>query len=280
MGKLAGRELNYNSDLDLIFAYSVDGKTTMGKSNYDYFTKLGQELVTRMINARGGGPVYELDLRLRPYGKAGSIALSLSGYQNYYDKHAEIWERQALIKSRPVAGEAKFGEQFVRIAHLFAYSQPLTSEQIGEIVHTRERKENKAVKISSRTRDVKVGYGGLADIEFTVQALQLVHGSQNPNVRSPNTLLALKQLRDAGVISIKQFQQLSKLYQFLRMVENRLRIVHDRPLSALPTEPYELEKLAKRLGYADDNFSPAQQFMQDYQNCTEQTRRLFQELLG
>jgi len=287
MGKLAGRELNYNSDLDLIFAYSVDGTTTMGRSNYDYFTKLGQELVTQMTNARGGGPVYELDLRLRPFGKAGSIALSLRGYQDYYDKHAEIWERQALIKSRPVAGDINFGEQFIRIAHAFTYSQPLTSEQIAEIVHTRERKENKAksplwkrgVGGISRTRDVKIGYGGLADIEFAVQTLQLIHGCQNPDVRSPNTLLALEQLRDVGAIYAEQCQQLSRLYQFLRMVENRLRIVHDRPLSALPTETYELEKLAKRLGYVDDNLPAAQQFIQDYQDCTSQTRRLFNELL-
>jgi glutamate-ammonia-ligase adenylyltransferase len=290
MGKLAGRELNYNSDLDLIFAYSADGTTTTGKSNYDYFTKLGQELVTRMTNARGGGPVYELDLRLRPFGKAGSIALSLKGYQDYYDKHAEVWERQALIKSRPVAGDLNFGEQFIQIAHAFAYSQPLTSEQIAEIIHTRERKEDKAKSPLppfskggrggiSRTRDVKIGYGGLADIEFAVQTLQLVHGWQNPDVRSPNTLLALEQLRDAGAISTEQCQQLSKLYQFLRMVENRLRIVHDRPFNALPTEPHELEKLAKRLGYADDNLPAAQQFMQDYQDCTSQTRQLFNELL-
>jgi len=290
MGKLAGRELNYNSDLDLIFAYSADGTTTMGRSNYDYFTKLGQELVTRMTNARGGGPVYELDLRLRPFGKAGSIALSLRGYQDYYDKHAEIWERQALIKSRPVAGDLNFGEQFIRIAHAFAYSQPLTSEQIADIVHTRERKENKTKSPLptfgkggkggiSRTRDVKIGYGGLADIEFAVQTLQLIHGCQNPDVRAPNTLLALEQLQGTGAISAEQCQQLSKLYQFLRMVENRLRIVHDRPLSALPTEPYELEKLAKRLGYVDDNLPAAQQFMQDYQDCTSQTRRIFNELL-
>jgi len=279
MGKLAGRELNYNSDLDLIFVYSIDGTTTMGKSNYDYFTRLGQELVTRMKNARGGGPVYDLDLRLRPFGKAGSIALSLRGYQDYYDKHAEIWERQALIKSRPVAGDIDFGEQFIRIAHAFAYNQPLTTEQIAEIVHTRERKEDKAGKISSRTRDVKIGYGGLADVEFAVQTLQLIHGCCDVNVRSPNTLLALKQLQDTGAISVEQCQQLSKLYHFLRMVENRLRIVHDRPLSALPTEHYELEKLAKRLGYVDNDVPAAQQFMQDYQDYTSQTRRLFNVLL-
>ncbi|MFQ6041414.1 MAG: hypothetical protein ACE5PV_11210, partial [Candidatus Poribacteria bacterium] len=296
MGKLSGRELNYNSDLDLIFAYSedgftsvnhVDGTTTTGKSNYDYFTRLGQELVTRMTNARGGGPVYELDLRLRPFGKAGSIALSLRGYKDYYDKYAEIWERQALIKSRPVAGDLNFGKQFIQIAHRFAYSQPLTTEQIAEIVHTRERKEDKAKSPLPpfgkggiwRARDVKIGYGGLADIEFAVQTLQLIHGCQNPDVRSPNTLSALEQLRDVDAISVEQYRQLSKFYQFLRLVENRLRIVHDRPLSALPSEPYELEKLAKRLGYVDDNLPAAQQFMRDYQDCTSKTRQLFHELL-
>ena len=241
--------------------------------------------VIQMANARGGGTVYEIDLRLRPFGKAGSIALSLQGYQNYYEKHGETWERQALIKARPVAGDFKFGEQFMRVAHAFAYNQPLTADQIAEIVHTRMRKEDKTThsraqkRTATKVQDVKIGYGGITDIEFIVQTLQLVAGCHNPNVRSQNTLIALKQLSDAGALSAAHHQELSELYQFLRMVENRLRIVHDRSLNALPTEEYELEKLAKRLGYTDDKRPATKRIMHDYQDCTNKTRELFNKIL-
>jgi len=297
MGKLGGRELNYNSDLDVIFVYSVDGTTTHGKSNYDYFTKLGQELTMRLKNA-GGGIIYDMDLRLRPFGKAGSIALSLQGCQDYYAKHAETWERQALIKARPVAGDLNLGEQFMKIAHDFTYSQSLNSDQIADIAHTRMRKEDRARKDSARMRgrrrqtrgdrlslsplpmDVKAGYGGIADIEFIVQTLQLINGVKYPTVRERNTLLALDKLRDVNAVTEEQHRQLSQSYRFLRMVENRLRIVHDRSLNALPTDKYELEKLAKRLGYADNHTKAAEKFRQDYRASTTRNRQLFNEILG
>jgi len=289
MGKLGGRELNYNSDLDVMYVYSVDGTTTLGKSNYDYFTKLGQELATRLNNA-GGGTIYEVDMRLRPFGKAGSIALSLQGYRDYYAKHAETWERQALIKARPVAGDLNLGEEFMKIAHDFAYSQPLNSDQIADIAHTRMRKEDKSRKESRRTHrrrgkasfsiDVKAGYGGIADIEFIAQTLQLIYGTEYPDVRERNTLLAIDKLREVNALTEEQHQQLSQSYKFLRMVENRLRIVHDKSLNALPTDKYELEKLAKRLGYSDNDSKAADKFLQDYQDNTDRNRRLFNEILG
>ena len=289
LGKLGGRELNYNSDLDVIYVYSVDGTTTTGKSNYDYFTKLGQELATRLNNASGGA-IYDIDLRLRPFGKAGSIALSLQGYQDYYAKHAETWERQALIKARPVAGDVNLGEEFMQIASDFTYSQPLNPDQIAEIVHTRRRKEDKSKKESRRTRrrgqqasfaiDVKAGYGGIADIEFIVQTRQLICGSEHSSVRERNTLLALDKLWEVNALTEAQHRQLSQSYQFLRMVENRLRIVHDRSLNALPTDKYELEKLAKRLGYEDNHAKAADKFRQDYRDNTNRNRELFNEILG
>ena len=297
MGKLGGRELNYNSDLDVMYVYSVDGTTANGKSNYDYFTKLGQELATRLKNA-GGGTIYEIDLRLRPFGKAGSISLSLQGCQDYYARHAETWERQALIKARPVAGDRNLGEQFMKIAHDFTYGQSLNSDQIADIAHARMRKEDKSRKESTRMRgrrrqtnlpmDVKAGYGGIVDIEFIVQTLQLIHGAKYPTVRERNTLLALDKLRDVNAVTEEQHRQLSQSYGFLRMVENRLRIVHDRSLNALPTDKYELEKLAKRLGYADNGIKAAEKFLpdrgeaffQDYRDNTTRNRQLFNEILG
>ena len=143
--------------------------------------------------------IYEIDLRLRPHGSGGAIALPLTGYQNYYDNTAEVWERQALTRARVVAGDTEvLGNRFLEIAHAFCYSDALTSEEIAEIVHTRKRKEAQATRRTSTRRrgrgktqtpiaNVKSGYGGLVDIEFVVQTLQLVHGGDAPSIRVQNT---------------------------------------------------------------------------------------------
>ena len=286
MGKFGGRELNFSADLDLMLVYSAEGETTQGTPNADYFSRLGLELVNRMKGNTGGGGIYELDLRLRPFGSSGSIALSLEGYQNYYEKDAETWERQALSRARPVAGDVELGQEFVKEAHAFAYSQPLTSEQTAYIVHNRQRKEAQATRPPSAGRrrrrgrkkqiDVKSGYGGLIDIEFVAQTLQLMHGTTHPQVRVQNTVEAIHRLHEVGALTRNQREQLLLAYEFLRNVENSLRIVHDRPLNALPDKAPELEQLAKRLGYEDGT----QRFLKDYHWCTETTRTLFNQLLN
>ena len=289
MGKFGGRELNFSADLDLMFVYSAEGETTQGTSNADYFSRLGLELVNRMKGNTGGGGIYELDLRLRPFGSSGSIALSLVGYQSYYEKDAETWERQALIRARPVAGDIELGQKFVEQAHAFAYSQPLTAEQTAHIIHNRQRKETQATRptftsATARRRrrrrkqqiDVKSGYGGLIDIEFIAQTLQLTHGTAYPQVRVQNTVEAIHRLYEVGALTRDQREQLLLTYEFLRNVENSLRIVHDRPLDALPDKAPALEQLAKRLGYADGT----QRFLKDYHWCTETTRTLFNQLLN
>ena len=277
MGKLAAEELNYSSDLDLMLVYGSDGETAQGISNTNYFVRVAQDLVSELKAARGVGAIYDVDLRLRPYGNGGPLALSLAGYQDYYQNHAEMWERQALIRARPVAGDMELGEAFMRAAHEFAYSTPLTPDQVAQIVHTRMRKQKKA---PVRSRDVKVGYGGIVDIEFAVQTLQLIAGIKHTEVRSPNTLEALSSLTEVGILTTEQREQFQQSYCFLRMVENRLRIVHDRPLNALPTRQSELDKLARRLDYVDQDGTPAaEQFLDDFQRHTKQTRALFDELL-
>ena len=291
MGKFGGRELNFSADLDLLFVYSAEGETTQGMSNADYFSRLGLDLVNRMKGNTGGGGIYELDLRLRPFGSGGAIALSLAGYQSYYEKDAETWERQALIRARPVAGDIELGQKFVEQAHAFAYSQPLTSEQAAYIVHNRQRKEAQATRLPSTSRrrrgrrrqqqvDVKSGYGGLIDIEFVAQTLQLIQGMTHPQVRVQNTVEAIHRLHEVGALTVDQREQLRLAYEFLRNVENSLRIVHDRPLDALPDTEVALEQLAKRLGYEDGVRRASDSFLRDYQWCTETTRTLFNQLLN
>ena len=232
------------------------------------------------------------DLRLRPHGTGGAIALPLTGYQNYYDNTGEVWERQALTRARVVAGDIEgVGNRFLDIGHAFCYGGSLTSEEIAQIVHTRKRKEAQATRRPTTRRrgrsktqtsitNVKSGYGGLVDIEFAVQTLQLVHGGESPSVRVQNTPLAINKLHDLGVLTEVQRDGLSEAYLFLRRVENALRIVHDRPLDALPKNRAELAQLARRLGYvATEDTSIVDAFLQDYGKCTETTRALFNEIL-
>ena len=290
MGKFGGRELNFSSDLDVMYVYSADGETTKGMPNVQYFSAIGLELVNRL--AGNGVSIYEVDLRLRPHGAGGAIALPLAGYQNYYDNTAEVWERQALTRARVVAGDIEhLGNQFLEIAHTFCYGAALTSEEIAKIVHTRQRKEAQATRRTSTRRrrggkaptstvNVKSGYGGLVDIEFVVQTLQLVHGGGETSVRVQNIPLAIERLHKIGVLTESQREGLGEAYQFLRRVENALRIVHDRALDALPKNRAELGQLARRLGYTGDNDKPAAEaFLQDYGKWTEMTRALFNEIL-
>ncbi len=291
MGKFGGRELNFSSDLDVMYVYSEDGETTKGMPNVEFFGTVGLELVNRLAGNQGMG-IYEVDLRLRPYGTGGAIALSLAGYQNYYANTGEVWERQALTRARVVAGDIEgVGNRFLEIAHGFCYGGSLTSEEIAQIVHTRKRKEAQATRRPSTRRrgrskthapiaNVKSGYGGLVDIEFAVQTLQLVHGGEAPSVRVQNTPLAIAKLHDIGVLTAAQRDELSEAYLYLRRVENALRIVHDRALDALPKNRTELAQLARRLGYEEtEGTSIVDAFLQDYGKWTETTRSLFNEIL-
>ena len=290
MGKFGGRESNFSSDLDVMYVYSADGETTKGMPNVEYFSNIGLELVNRL--AGNGVSIYEVDLRLRPHGSGGAIALPLAGYQNYYDNTAEVWERQALTRARVVAGDIEhLGNRFLEIAHAFCYKNALTSEEIAKIVHTRQRKEAQATRRTSTRRrrggkaqtstvNVKSGYGGLVDIEFVVQTLQLVHGGEETSVRVQNTPLAIERLYEIGALTEAQRDGLAEAYQFLRRVENALRIVHDRALDALPKNRAELGQLARRLGYTGSDDKPAAEaFLQDYGKWTETTRSLFNQIL-
>lgn len=292
MGKFGGRDLNFSSDLDVMYVYTEDGETTKGIPNSEYFTTLGLELVNQLGGTHSMS-IYELDLRLRPYGNGGAIALPLVGYQHYYDTAAEIWERQALTRARVIAGDIDgLGTEYTKLANDFCYSRPITKDEVAEIVHTRKRKEQQSTRksISKRRRstprtkrrstDVKSGYGGLVDIEFAVQTLQLIHGTDADSVRVPNTLDAIDRLNTVGILTEEQSSGLSEAYKFLRRVENALRIVHDRAMDALPTNQSELAQLARRLGYTDGgNRSSVEKFSQDYGMWTEKTRTLFNSLL-
>ena len=291
LGKFGGRDLNFSSDLDVMFVYTADGETTTGIPNSEYFTSLGLELVNQLGGTHSMS-IYELDLRLRPYGSGGAIALPLSGYQQYYNTAAEIWERQALTRARVVAGDIDgLGKEYITLANDFCYRRPITKDEVAEIVHTRKRKElqstrknmsrrRRSARAQRQSANFKSGYGGLVDIEFAVQTLQLIHGTDADSVRVPNTLDAIERLYTVGTLTEEQSSGLSEAYNFLRRVENALRIVHGRALDALPTHHSELAQLARRLGYTDtEGYTSVEKFSQDYGMWTEKTRTLFNNLL-
>lgn len=281
MGKLGGGEINFSSDLDVLFVFSGDGQTEGGEPNARFFQRLVTTLVSQFKAPSLGSSLYDLDLRLRPHGRGGPMALSLDAYRAYYERQGLLWERQALIKARPVAGDPALGRAFLDAVHAFAYSKPLTTDEIAEIHHTRSRKEDKAAAETSRIHNIKSGYGGLVDIEFLVQTLQLRGGTDDPTLRQQNTCEAIHALSRNGALSAAEASWLLDTYLFLRFVEDRLQIVDNRPLSALPEDEDELEKLARRLDYAPvTGESARERFLNEYHQRTRTTRELFEEAYG
>lgn len=279
MGKLGGSEINFSSDLDVQFVFSEEGRTDSGEENARFFGRFVMTFVNELKAPTLGSSIYELDLRLRPYGRGGPMALALDAYRHYYASEGMLWERQALIKARPVAGDETLGRRFIEVAHAFAYARPLTPEEILEIRHSRGRKEDKAASETSRLHNIKAGVGGLVDIEFLVQSLQLHYGAQDPSLRSANTVEALRRLHGAGHLSAVEVSWLNDMYWFLRFVENRLQIVDNRPLNALPEEPEALEKLARRLGYlAESGATARERFLNEYHERTRTTRELYEQV--
>jgi glutamate-ammonia-ligase adenylyltransferase len=256
LGKLGGREISYHSDLDLILVYEGDGRTgpPAGSSrfdrfqstdNYHFFTELAQRIIKATGTLGPMGRLYHVDMRLRPTGRSGSLVMPLPEFRRYFEKDsvAQVWERQALTRARVVDGDPQFGREVMEAVRQGAYGLPWTPSLADEIHDMRERLE-----ASRSDRDLKRGFGGIADVEFLVQLLQLKHGQADPAVQVANTWMAIDALHEAGYLSKEEHEILHGGYSFLRQVESRLRIVHNLSLDELPENPEDLEKLARRMG--------------------------------
>ena len=257
LGKLGGRELGYASDLDLIFVYRDEGETDGPRpiDNASYATKVAQRLMSSLHALHRGGRLYEVDTRLRPSGTQGLLVSTLASWHRYHEETSRLWEHQALTKLRPVAGDAALGAAVAASVCHFIYrdgrSVSRSPRDIAEgIVAMRDRIRGELLG-RELGRDVKVGRGGLIDIEFCAQYLQLAFGAHCPSLRTPSTTAALRAAAEAGVIDKNDSSLLVDGYRFLRHIEHRLRIVHDRSEHRLPTAEDELDKLARRAGYPD-----------------------------
>ncbi|MCZ7624815.1 MAG: hypothetical protein M5R38_02270 [Candidatus Methylomirabilis sp.] len=228
----------------------------------------------------GEGRVFRVDMRLRPEGRSGPLVYSLRGYELYYESWGQTWERMALIKARPVAGDPLLGDAFVKLVAPFIYRRSLDYSAIGEIRAMKDRIDTKIGRGQETFRHVKLGYGGIREVEFIVQTFQLLYGGGDPWIREPNTLRALQRLADRGHITTDQHATLAEAYTFLRTVEHRLQILHHLQTHTLPTDQDGVVKLARRLGYSPDRTpDPVSAFRQDYQRHIQGVRRAYDCLL-
>lgn len=282
MGKMGGRELNYHSDLDIIYIYDHQGQTDGVKqiSNHEYFAKLGQKIIMILTTQTREGYVYKLDTRLRPSGNAGPLVTSLESFKAYHRDEAQIWERQALTKARVVLGSGPLAEGIDEVIRHSVYGFSADEAARSEIHRLRMRMENEIAREKDGSYNIKTGRGGMVDVEFIVQYLLLKHGHTAPEIRSNNTLVALKAIRGAGLLGEEESEILLTGYKFLRRLENRLRIVHDYSMNDLGGTREYLDVLARRLGYDPMMRHPGDVLMKEYEQITEAVRGVYERILG
>jgi len=260
MGKLGAKELNYSSDVDLVLLHDPEQDVYHGDQPSAFFSRLSRGLVTLMEARDADGYVFRTDLRLRPDPAATPPCLQLSAALSYYESMGQNWERAAMLKARPVAGDLVMGQRFLDAIRPFIWRKRLDFAAVADI-HAMKRRidahrrtalsaaEDKIARIAGH--NVKLGEGGIREIEFLAQTLQLVWGGRDPGLREPATLPALRLLARAGHLPARAVAELSSAYRFLRRVEHRLQMVADRQTHSLPEKHPQLEAFAVFLGFAD-----------------------------
>jgi len=279
MGKLGGNELNYSSDVDLIFVYGEEGETSGGPGgvlgNGEYAMRLGRDIVGALETVTEEGYAYRVDLRLRPEGRVGPVALSVAGYRRYLAERAEAWERQALIKARPVAGDAAVGRAFEGLVRPFVYRPGVEGRLVHEI-RAMKRQIDQALRARGQeARDVKLGRGGIREVEFLVQALQLLYGGDDPWLQERSTLKAIFRLIERGYLAPGLGRLLSDGYVHLRTVEHRLQILHEFQTHSLPVDAAALGRLARRVGISAPPAAAAREFRRRHAQVTREVHRAF-----
>jgi glutamate-ammonia-ligase adenylyltransferase len=294
MGKLGGGELNFSSDVDLIYVSgSEEGKTRPWPSgrarsipNEEYFEYVARALTRALTDITQEGYVFRVDLRLRPEGSVGRLARSVAGYVDYYRTRGQGWERLACLKAWPVAGSLRVGRAFLQAVKPFVFGPTSRPAQSGagpalirEVKAIKDVIDDKMASRGHERRNVKLGTGGIREIEFIVQAVQVLYGARLPGIRDRSTLGALARFRRQGLLSARDQGALVQAYLFLRDVEHKLQMVHDLQTHALPDSPEDLTRCAIRLGYSPrDRAWATKRFEADYRRHTTVVNRIFRSL--
>ncbi|WP_230969416.1 bifunctional [glutamate--ammonia ligase]-adenylyl-L-tyrosine phosphorylase/[glutamate--ammonia-ligase] adenylyltransferase [Nitrogeniibacter aestuarii] len=250
MGKLGGRELNVSSDIDLIFAYPDDGDTDGEKqiSNFEFFERLGKRIIQALSEITEHGQVFRVDMRLRPNGDSGPLVCSFDMLENYFISQGREWERYAWIKARVMVGDR--GDELIKIARPFIYRKYLDFGAINAMrdLHAQIRRE---VARKDRADNIKLGPGGIREIEFIAQVFQLIRGGRDPMLQIKPTVQVLKRLVQQGVLETSAVDSLTCAYAFLRRLEHRLQYLDDAQTHDLPTRPEDQSSVARAMGFAD-----------------------------
>jgi len=254
LGKLGGEELNFSSDIDLIFFYEGDGRCRRGDSigaltSAEFFAKAAETISTLLGAQTEDGFLFRVDTRLRPEGTHGPIAPSLTALENYYAAAGQTWERLALLKARPVAGDLALGSELLETLHAFRYPRHPPPSLLAEIGAMKARTEREIVGSAALARDVKSGRGGIREIEFIVQAFQLLHAGRYPFLQTHATTVALDQLERYGLLESDDGRFLKEAYWRLRRIEHRIQMREEAQTHRLPADPAELSDLAQSLGF-------------------------------
>ncbi|MEZ5477445.1 MAG: bifunctional [glutamate--ammonia ligase]-adenylyl-L-tyrosine phosphorylase/[glutamate--ammonia-ligase] adenylyltransferase [Thiolinea sp.] len=276
MGKLGGRELNFSSDIDLIFTFPEAGET-QGKralDNQTFFTRLGQKLINTLGQISGDGFAYRVDMRLRPFGESGALALSFDAMEHYYQTHGREWERYALIKARVMAGDPAEGAELMQRLRPFIYRRYL---DYGAVEQLRDMKVmiNREAQRKGKRHDIKLGKGGIREIEFTAQVFQLMRGGRLHDLQQTNLLKTLDVLEQRQLLTAEDAAELRTAYDFLRRTENRLQMWNDEQVHALPDEAAQQQLLAESLGFAD-----WEAFKRELDHYRQQVGHIFQRIFA
>ena len=249
LGKLGGEELNFSSDVDLMFAYAAEGEVRRRRLiSHEFFVRLGQSLINVLSEMTEDGFVFRVDMRLRPNGNSGPLALSVDAMEQYYQAHGREWERYALIKARVVAGDRVAGTELLARLKPFVYRRYLDYGAV-EAIRGMKAMINRELQRKGIENNLKLGHGGIREIEFIAQALQLIRGGRQPALQARAVITVLAQLAEAGDLSPQAVQELTEAYAFLRTVENRLQMIAEQQTHVLPADPLEQSRLAFALGF-------------------------------
>jgi glutamate-ammonia-ligase adenylyltransferase len=308
LGKLGGQELNYSSDVDVVFAYSEEGdvfreppgpdaptaagtrppKHTRARglpgsmaeaprsllTNHQFFNRLAEAVIAEVRRVAPEGTLYRIDLRLRPEGDTGPLSRSLAGFENYYAQWGQTWERMMLSKARGVAGDEALAAEFLEMIQPFRYPRSTQERVLREVGAMKDRIENEVVKAGELDRNVKLGRGGIREIEFVVQSLQLLHAGRQPFLQGAQTLPGLEKLAQYDLLPREAARSLAEAYSFLRDVEHRLQMEDNRQTHTIPTERAAQERLARLMGFAT-----VKEFEAARQKHTVGVRRIFDSVL-
>jgi glutamate-ammonia-ligase adenylyltransferase len=285
MGKLGGQELNYSSDVDVLFLYGEEGevfkespakkkaqRATM--SNRQFFNKLAEAFIAEVSRVTPDGMLFRVDLRLRPEGDAGPLCRSLESYENYYTEWGQTWERMMLIKARGVAGDEGLAAEFLEMIQPFRFPPSLSADVLREVAAVKDRIEKEVVGEEELERNVKLGRGGIREIEFIAQSLQILHAGKLPFLQTAQTLPCLAKLARYKLLAEEEAQQLDAAYRFLRDVEHRLQMEENQQTHTIPADHPAQLRLARLMGYTS-----LAEFEAARQTHTGNVRRVYDQLL-